>query len=371
MARVLILDTTLRDGEQTPMVSFTGTEKIRIAKKLDELGVDIIEAGIPAMGKAEMDSIAALLELNTGAQILTWNRMNASDIDLSAACGAKHVHIAAPTSDLHIQKKLNKTRDWVIDTIQRTVAHAISKGLIVSVGAEDASRTDNEFLLRFYRAALREGACRVRYADTVGLQEPFGAFEAVSILAAALDAPIDYHGHNDFGMSTANAYSAWRAGARVISCSVNGLGERAGNTPLEEFVMAVKHIAKKEVHIRTQLLKEASALVEECSARRVQEGKAIVGSRVYDHESGIHVHGLMKDPWTYQAFPPEDAGGVSRFVLGKFSGGSALRFFMEKSGYYASKEKRAAFLDVMRESFREGKPACQKMMDETFGQGQI
>jgi homocitrate synthase NifV len=369
----MILDTTLRDGEQAPMVSFTKKEKLLIAQNLDALGVDIIEAGIPAMGGAEKDCMEALLALNTRAKILAWNRMSAADIDHSAACGAQYVHIAAPTSDLHIQKKLGKSREWVIKTIRETVSYAVCKGMTVSVGAEDASRTEERFLRRFYKAALREGASRIRYADTVGLQDPFEAYRVIRKLAKATGVPIDYHGHNDFGMSTANAFSAWRAGAKVISCSINGLGERAGNTPLEEFVMAVKHIAKKEVGIRTALLKETSALVEACSLRKVHESKAIVGSRVYDHESGIHVHGLLKDPWTYQAFPPEDAGGKGRFVLGKFSGRSALAFFCAKSGLSASGEVKDAFLQHLRESCREKKVELpERMMEEYFrgAQGQ-
>lgn len=368
MDRVFILDTTLRDGEQTPFVSFTLREKISIAKKLDELGVDIIEAGIPAMGRTEMDAVSAVLNLNTRAQILTWNRMSIGDIDKSIECGANNIHIAAPVSDLHIQKKLGKTREWVLENIQRTVEYAVSMGLGVSVGAEDASRADEAFLLKFYRAAIRAGALRVRYADTIGLQDPFGAYHAIKRLKKLIRADIDYHGHNDFGMATANAFMAYRAGAGVISCSVNGLGERAGNTPLEEFVMAIKHIAGKDVKLRTEKLQEVSRLVEECSGRKVSEGKSIVGNQVYFHESGIHVDGLLKDSKTYQAFPPEDAGAASRFVLGKFSGGSALEYFCAQKGLEAGPEKRAAFLKRLREAYKTGLPVLpEQLMEEYFG----
>jgi homocitrate synthase NifV len=367
MDRVLILDTTLRDGEQTPFVSFTLKEKRAIAKKLDELGVDIIEAGIPAMGKTEMDCVSAILGLNTRAQILAWNRMHTGDIEKSMECGAKNVHIAVPVSDLHIRKKLNQTREWVLQTVRKTVEYAVSKGLSVSVGAEDASRADEKFLIKFYRAAIRAGAVRVRYADTVGLHEPFSAYDAIKRLKRHIRAPIDYHGHNDFGMSTANAFAACRAGAEVVSCTVNGLGERAGNTPLEEFVMALKHIAGSRVAVRTQKLQEVSRLVEECSRRRVYEGKAIVGSQVYFHESGIHVDGLLKDKRTYQAFPPEDAGAADRFVLGKFSGASALEYFLRQKGLKSGKESREAFLKSLREACRTAKPAVpEQMMEEYF-----
>ena len=367
MERVLILDTTLRDGEQTPFVSFTLREKISIAKKLDELGVDIIEAGIPAMGRVEMDAVDAVLNLNTRAQILTWNRMSKGDIQKSIDCGAKYIHIASPVSDLHIHKKLGKTREWVLENIQRTVEYAVSMGCTVSAGAEDASRADEGFLLKFYRAAIRAGALRVRYADTIGLQDPLGAYQAIKRLKKLIRADIDYHGHNDFGMATANAFSAYRAGAGVISCSINGLGERAGNTPLEEFIMAIKYIAGKNVSLRTEKLQEVSRLVEECSGRKVPEGKAIVGSQVYFHESGIHVDGLLKDSKTYQAFPPEDAGAAGSFVLGKFSGSSALEYFCAQKGLASEQAKREAFLKSLREIYRTGKPVLpERLMEEYF-----
>jgi homocitrate synthase NifV len=159
----------------------------------------------------------------------------------------------------------------------------------VSIGAEDASRADPAFVLRLFETAAAAGACRVRYADTVGVHDPFSAREAIAALRARLDIDIDYHGRNDFGMSTANAFAAFKAGADVIGCSVNGLGERTGNTPLEEIVMAIKHLSGGEMRIDTRLLTGASALVERCSRRAVPEGKAVVGRQVHTHESGIHV----------------------------------------------------------------------------------
>jgi len=367
MDKVLILDTTLRDGEQAPFVIFTLDEKIRIAKKLDELGVDIIEAGIPAMGSTEMDSISAIIGLKTCAQILTWNRLDVEDIKKSIECGAKNVHLAVPASDLHIREKLNQTRAWVLKTIQSVVDFAVSKGLSVSVGAEDASRADRKFLKKLYCTAIKAGATRVRYADTVGIQEAFGAYDEIKQLKEYIDRPLDYHGHNDFGMATANAFSAYRAGADVISCTVNGLGERAGNTPLEEFVMTLKHIARVSVNIKTEKLQEISQLVEVFSRRRVNEGKAIVGSQVYCHESGIHVDGLLKDMRTYQPFPPEDAGAATRFVFGKFSGENAIAFFCKQKGYKNSESERRDFLKVFREAYRnEKKIFPEQFLEEYF-----
>ncbi|MDS1029290.1 homoaconitate hydratase [Bacillota bacterium LX-D] len=350
MKTVMFLDTTLRDGEQTPGVSFSKKEKLEIAQMLDSLGIDIIEAGIPAMGKNEMDSITAILNLGLNAEILTWNRLLLEDIQKSIACGSKHIHIAAPVSDLHIAKKLNKTREWVLYNTQKLVAYCVEKGCSVSVGAEDASRTDPDFLLKYYNTAIREGASRVRYADTVGIQDPFTVYNTIKNLREHIDVHIDYHGHNDFGMSTGNAYAAFKAGAAVLSCSINGLGERAGNTPLEEITMAIKHIAKKHVHIDTKLFAQASAMVERYSKRAVHPGKAIVGKQVYWHESGIHVDGLLKDEKTYQPYPPEDAGGKREIVLGKFSGRKAIEYVYRKKGLELSQEQTNELLSVLKRS---------------------
>lgn len=339
MRSVIFLDTTLRDGEQAPGVSFTKKEKLEIAKMLDRLGVGIIEAGIPATGRYEMDCISAMLQLGLRAKILAWNRLSLPDIQKSLDCGARHIHIAVPVSDLHITKKLGKTREWVLYHTQKMVTYCVEKGCSVSVGAEDASRADTGFLLRFYETAVSEGACRLRYADTVGIQDPFTAHEAIRQVYEHTGADIDYHGHNDFGMSTANAYAAFRAGANVISCSINGLGERAGNTPLEEISMALRHLAGCRIPIDTKLLPAASAMVEKCSKRTVHEGKAIVGRKVHAHESGIHVDGLLKDANTYQPYPPEDAGGKRRIVLGKSSGRKAVEYVYRSKGFDLTPEQ--------------------------------
>ena len=297
--------------------------------------------------------------------------MDIRDVDRSLACGAKNIHIAAPVSDLHIKKKLNKSREWVLYTIQKAVEYAVSKGCTVSVGAEDASRTDESYLAAFYNAAVRAGAVRVRYADTVGVLDPFRTYEIIKRLKSQVSVEIDFHGHDDFGMATANAFAAYRAGAEVISCSVNGLGERAGNTALEEFAMAAKHIDGAEVAIRTEKLQEVSGLVAEYSRRRVYEGKAIVGSQVYFHESGIHVDGLLKDRKTYQAFSPEDVGAKSRFVLGKFSGSSALEYFCRQKGLELSREKQDAFLKNLRDACRSAKPEADGMLEEYLKEGGV
>ena len=223
--------------------------------------------------------------------------------------------------------------------MQKAVAFCVEKNCTVSVGAEDASRADAAFLLDFYEKAASQGAVRLRYADTVGIQDPFTVYKAISEIRERIDVDIDYHGHNDFGMSTGNAYAAHQAGANVLSCTINGLGERAGNTPLEEIAMAIKHIAKEPVHVNTRLFSEASSLVETYSKRSVNEGKPIVGSLVHSHESGIHVDGLLKDEKTYQPYAPEEVGRVREIVLGKFSGRKAIEHVCRMRGDHLSSKQ--------------------------------
>lgn len=350
MGTIKFLDTTLRDGEQTPGVAFTNKQKLDLAKLMDQIGIDIIEAGIPAMGRNEMDCISDMLGLGLHAQILTWNRLNLNDIKKSIECGATHIHIAAPVSDLHIVKKLGKTRDWVLYNMQKSVDYCMDKGCTVSVGAEDASRADEKFLLSFYENAKLQGVTRLRYADTVGMQDPFIVYAAIKQITERIDVDIDYHGHNDFGMSTGNAYAAYKAGANVISCTINGLGERAGNTPLEEIVMAIKHIGKEQVDINTKLFSKASTLVEKYSKRVVNEGKAIVGNKVYSHESGIHVDGLLKDENTYQPYAPEEVGKAREIVLGKFSGRKAIEHVYRTKGLCLTPKQTDAIFSQLKRS---------------------
>lgn len=232
-----IVDTTLRDGEQAPGVAFTLREKVTIARLLDLLGVDVIEAGVPVMGGSEQEAVRAVCSLNLKARVATWNRLLLGDIRASLACGAREVHISAPVSDLHIREKLGRSRQWVTDCLNRAVRYARDHGCRVSVGAEDASRADFSFLLDYALLAQEAGAYRLRFADTVGALEPFSTRRVINMLLNRLDIPVEFHGHNDFGLATANSLAAFSAGAAYISTTVGGLGERAGNACLEDMVM--------------------------------------------------------------------------------------------------------------------------------------
>jgi len=333
--RLIVIDTTLRDGEQSAGVAFSHREKISIAKHLDALGVDIIEAGIPVMGIHEQKTIESILSLGLKAEILTWNRLHIDDIKASIAVGATNVHISVPVSDLHIIKKLRLTKEELLYRYEKVLDYCQEKQLRVSIGGEDASRADEGFLTKILAKGYKYGVRRFRYADTVSVLSPFTSYDKISRLIIDLSKAlymkesnlmeeicIDFHGHNDLGLGTANAVGAFRAGAKAISCSVNGLGERAGNTPLEEIVLALSLLENIPTSICVKEIVRISKLVEHYSGRILQGSKPIVGEFVFSHESGIHVDGLLKDRQTYCYLEPEILGRKHQFVRGKHSGKS-------------------------------------------------
>jgi homocitrate synthase NifV len=324
MSRLYIIDTTLRDGEQSAGVAFTKREKIHIAQALDNLGVDIIEAGIPAMGNEEIDTISEINELGLASTILTWNRMSKKDIDMSLRTGVKNWHITVPASDIHIEKKLGINRKELLKRMEEVISYGKDLGGTISVGAEDASRTDLSFLIELYKKAIKSGATRLRYADTVGKLDPFNTHDIIQKIKNEVGVDIDFHGHNDLGMGTANALGAFKGGARYISCSVNGLGERAGNTPLEEIVAAIRYVYQCTDTINMKFIMTVSELVELYSGRILSMSKPIVGKAAFSHEAGIHVDGLIKDKSTYEEISPDLFGRDRKIVLGKHSGKSAI-----------------------------------------------
>ena len=266
---VTIVDTTLRDGEQAAGVAFSAFEKITIARLLDRAGVRHMEIGIPAMGREEQRVIRDIINSGLNAGLITWNRLSTADIKASLECGAKYVHISAPVSDIHIHHKLRKSREWVLDNVKKTVFYAREHGCRVSVGAEDASRADFVFLLQVAEAVKREGVSRLRYADTLGILEPFAAYERVRKLISETGLNVEIHAHNDFGMATANTLAAIKGGARYISTTVNGIGERAGNAPMEEVVMAMKRLHNYDLGLDNRLLPAISRFVARAARREV------------------------------------------------------------------------------------------------------
>jgi homocitrate synthase NifV len=324
-AKISVVDTTLRDGEQTAGVVFSNQEKIRIAKYLDEIGVDQIEAGVPVMGGDEKNSIREICNLGLKASVMAWNRAVVADIKESIDCNADAVAISISTSDIHIEHKLQTTREDVLNRMSDAVKFAKDRGLYVSVNAEDASRSNMDYLVEFALIAKHCGADRLRFCDTVGSLDPLSTFRKIKTLVEAVGIDVEMHTHNDFGLATANALSGVYGGAKYVGVTVNGLGERAGNASLQEVVMGLKYLMGLDLKFKTEMFREVAEYVAKASGRVLSPANPIVGDNIFAHESGIHGDGVLKNPLTYEAFTPQEVGLERQIVIGKHSGTAALK----------------------------------------------
>lgn len=347
-SEIKIVDTTLRDGEQTAGVVFANKEKVQIAKLLDQIGVHQLEVGVPVMGGDEKKAIKDIVKSRLKASIMAWNRAVVADIQQSIDCGVDAVAISISTSDIHIKYKLQTSREWVLENMVKSVEYAKQNGLYISVNAEDASRSDMDFLFQFAKEAKNAGADRIRYCDTIGIMDPFTIYDNVKTLIDKIGIDVEMHTHNDFGMATANALAGIKAGAKYVGVTVNGLGERAGNAALEEVVMALKFIYNKDLDFQTIQFRELSEYVSLASNRLLPVWKAIVGTNMFAHESGIHADGALKNPATYEVFTPEEVGLQRQIVIGKHSGTASIKSKFAEYGHQITEEEAKQILVKVR-----------------------
>ncbi len=322
--KINIIDTTLRNGEQTAGVVFSKHEKIRIAKMLDEIGIPEIEIGTPALGDVEKDIIKNILKSGLKAKLYAYCNADPADIEAAADLGVENIIINISTSDIHIKEKYKQNRTWVVNTLREAMRTARQKDINFIVSAEDATRTDLEFLLKLVTLAKKKGAQRFRICDTVSKFDPFRTFMNINTINTAIDFPLEVYNHNDFGMATANAMAAIRGGAVSLVVSVGGLGDGTGNAAMEEIVMAMRYLEDLEMGIETSKFREIAEYVAKASARAIPIWKAIVGTNVFAHESGIHADGVIKNPKNYEAFNPAEVGLTRQLVVGKHSGSHTI-----------------------------------------------
>jgi len=356
--KVRIFDTTLRDGEQSPGVALSPENKLNIAKKLDELGVDAIETGFPVISEGEQNAIKMITQANLSAELCGLARTNQRDIDAVIDCGLKYVHTFIATSDIHLQHKLHLSQDQALEKAVESVEYAKSRGLQVEFSAEDATRTDRDFLKKIFTAVTKAGTDRIDIPDTVGYSTPQYIAEITKDAIEATKLPISVHCHNDFGLAVANAISGIQAGAQCAHVTINGIGERAGNASLEELVMALqclKFDQSWETNIKTELLYETSKYVSKLAGMPVQPNKAIIGENAFGHESGIHTHGVLSNPLTYEPISPEIVGRNRWLRVGKHAGAHGVDAMLNEYGVQPDKNQLKKILEKVKAIGDQGK----------------
>jgi 2-isopropylmalate synthase len=358
--RVIIFDTTLRDGEQSPGATMNVQEKKRLARQLDSLGVDVIEAGFPAASQGDFEAVQEICQVVETSQVAGLCRASNADIDRAweaiKDAAAPRIHTFLATSDIHMEHKLGMTREEVLQAVRSAVSHARTYTSNIEFSAEDASRSDRDFLVQVVEEAITAGATTINIPDTVGYAQPQEFFELIAMLkkqVPSIDkAVLSIHCHNDLGLATANTLAAVDAGARQVEVTLNGIGERAGNAALEEVVMALK--VREDYHhlgtnVQSEQLFPACRLLSMIIGQPIPAYKAVIGGNAFAHEAGIHQHGMLKNKQTYEIMTPESIGRPpSEMVMGKHSGKHAVKKRLEELGYRLTPEQ----LDVVSQAVK-------------------
>ncbi|MBS1263792.1 MAG: (R)-citramalate synthase CimA [Methanonatronarchaeales archaeon] len=350
-----VLDTTLRDGEQTPGISLTSEEKLWIARQLDSMGVDTIEAGSVATSEGERRGIGRVADEGLEAEVASYCRALDTDIEQAAGCGVDAVHLVLPSSRTHIEEKLGRTGEEVLDLATEMTELSRDHGLVVELSAEDASRADTDFLEQLYGRGVEAGTDRLVFCDTVGVLTPRRTSSLFERLSGSFEVPLAVHCHNDFGNATSNTVEALLSGASEVHVTVNGIGERAGNASLEEVVSNASALNELACGVDMGQLYEASRLVSRLTGMPIALNKPIVGENAFTHESGVHVHGMLRDESTYEPITPEAVGRKRRFVLGKHIGRSSVRAYLGERGVEASEEQVVEITERVKDLSDKGK----------------
>lgn len=352
---ITIYDTTLRDGEQTPGVCLSPEDKLDIARKLDELKIHQIEAGFPIVSQREAKTVKTIANENLDAKIICLARTKSEDIDKALDCDVDGIITFMGTSDIHLEHKMHIGRQEALNICMKSIEYAKDHGLFVAFSAEDATRTDLDFLKRIYSEAESYGADRVHIADTTGAITPQGISFLIQEIRKVTNVNIAMHCHNDFGLAVINSIYGLLSGGNAVSTTVNGIGERAGNASLEELIMSLKILYGKDLGFKVKHIQNLSNLVSERTKLPVPYNKPVVGKNVFRHESGIHVDAVIEEPLTYEPYLPEIVGQKRQLVLGKHSGCRAVKAKLNDCGYEVSDEKLCQIVKKVKKSREEGK----------------
>ncbi|MCI5867193.1 MAG: homocitrate synthase family protein [Methanosphaera sp.] len=369
--KINIYDTTLRDGEQTPGVFFSVDEKLEIAHKLDELGVGQIEAGFPRVSENEKLAVKTIANEGLDAGIICLTRTKQEDIDAALDADVDGVITFMGLSDLHLEVKMNKPREEVNEICMNAVDYAKDHGLFVAFSAEDATRTELPKLIDIYKQAEEHKADRIHIADTTGSINPSAMRYLVRNIKKEINTEIALHCHNDFGMAVINCIAGLQEGASAISTTVNGIGERAGNTSLEELTMALKLLYNKDLGFKTEIIHELSTIVSKYSEIPIADNKPVVGNNIFRHESGIHVDAILKNPLAYEPYVPEMVGTKRQIVLGKHSGKAAVAEKLDTLNIKVDDAKLLETVDLVKKEREKGENITNEKFNEILQKANI